>query len=270
MEKQIRNLTYGYSIENGQFTVNATEAIEVKKIFMSYLNGQSYKTIADKLTKEKVEYLPLKSDWNKNRVKRVLENPKYLGTPTLPPLISETEFATVQKIISSKTANKAEPTQDTTLLKGHIKCGECGKNLKKYITHKRDAWICDCKVSVTAKTLNLETARLLSEVKQQDTLLYQEHQKASESELQFIQKTISSELKEELIDEDKIKTLIFSYATAQYNNIQYQDESVEDDIKSLISNSGESDIAILTQITKHLIVYQDHHLGAVLITGKQI
>ena len=164
MAKQIRSLMFGYMVVQGEITPNPIEVEEVKQIYISYLAGESYKGIADHLTQRKVEYLPTKCDWNKNRVKRLLENPKYLGSPALPQIIDEEVYVNVQALISSKNQGQSTPSKETILLRNHIKCAECGRNLKKYLTHKKSVWKCDCKISITEKKLEEETIKLLEHI----------------------------------------------------------------------------------------------------------
>ncbi len=137
MKQYKRAITYGYIVQNGNIIINPSEAIEVKKIFMSYISGQSYQKISNDLVNRKIEFLPNRYDWNKCRVKRILQNNKYLGTSSLPPIISQIEFIKVQDIISSKNETIKKADKDTVALKGHIRCGRCRKILKKYLSHNR-------------------------------------------------------------------------------------------------------------------------------------
>lgn len=100
-----RKLLYGYIIRNGELTVETKEAETVKRIFSNYLEGLSYQGIADMLNGDKIPFSVEAPAWNKHKVKRLLENPRYLGNEQYPAIIKEETFAAVQSLIQSKTAN---------------------------------------------------------------------------------------------------------------------------------------------------------------------
>ena len=81
-----RKMLYGYLIRNGELTVKADEAITVKRIFNDYLEGLSYQAIAEMLNEEKIPYSLEVADWNKHKVKRLLENSRYTGEKNTQPL----------------------------------------------------------------------------------------------------------------------------------------------------------------------------------------
>ena len=83
-----RTIPFGYMMQCGRITANPKEVLAVVKIFSEYLAGKSLSEIAAEMD---VPYSE-NSKWNKNMVKRIIENEKYLGTPIFPQLISE-EFS---------------------------------------------------------------------------------------------------------------------------------------------------------------------------------
>lgn len=86
---KIRNLPYGYQYENGVITINQKETETVKEIFNEYLNGKSLLKIAERLNAEHIEYMPGVYGWNKSRIKRLIEDERYLGVKGYPPIIDE-------------------------------------------------------------------------------------------------------------------------------------------------------------------------------------
>ena len=63
-----RTLPYGYQCCNGITVLHPQESEIVKRIFESYLNGQSLLTIATWLNEEQIEYMPGVIGWNKARL----------------------------------------------------------------------------------------------------------------------------------------------------------------------------------------------------------
>lgn len=100
-----RRMLYGYLIQNGELIIKADEATTVKRIFNDYLEDLSYQAIAEMLNEEKIPYSPEVSDWNKHKVKRLLENPRYIGEKEYPAIIEPETFANVQQLIQSKATN---------------------------------------------------------------------------------------------------------------------------------------------------------------------
>ncbi len=100
-----RRILYGYLIQNGELTVKADEAATVKRVFNDYLEGLSYQAIAEMLNEEKIPYSPEVAEWNKHKVKRLLENPRYAGEKEYPAIIEGETFANVQQLIQSKATN---------------------------------------------------------------------------------------------------------------------------------------------------------------------
>lgn len=100
-----RRILYGYLIRNGELTVKADEAATVKRVFVNYLDGLSYQAIAEMLNEEKIPYSLEVADWNKHKVKRLLENSRYTGEKEYPAIIEAETFANVQQLIQSKATN---------------------------------------------------------------------------------------------------------------------------------------------------------------------
>ena len=99
-----RKNLYGYRIENGALAVVPREAEIVERIHTLYLAGASYQTISDTLNGEGISYSAETPLWNRHKVKRLLENPRYTGTDGYPAILDENTFRAVQEQIRSKTA----------------------------------------------------------------------------------------------------------------------------------------------------------------------
>ena len=87
-----RVIPFGYCMRNGEITVDFNESKAVARIFEEYLNGSSLQQIARLMESEKIRYSEDSEHWNKNMVKRIIENEKYLGNEKYPQIISEKFF----------------------------------------------------------------------------------------------------------------------------------------------------------------------------------
>ena len=143
-----RVIPFGYCMKNGEITTEPKEVYAVEEIFREYLNGSSFLQIAKLMESEKIRYSEDSDRWNKNMVKRIIENEKYLGTDKYPQIIDEDIF---------KRANEKRVQKATTLnlvcddLQGIRKvtyCLECGEKLFRKTNGKgREYWNCgnpDC------------------------------------------------------------------------------------------------------------------------------
>ena len=74
-----RKILYGYQIRDGVIAAVEEEAILVRRVFSLYIGGLSYQKISDLLNREEVPYSQEAPAWNKHKVKRLLENPRYTG-----------------------------------------------------------------------------------------------------------------------------------------------------------------------------------------------
>ena len=87
-----RIIPFGYMMQNGEIQTEPTESKAVQEIFKAYLNGSSLLAIANLMSSQGVSYNGVSSAWNKNMVKRILENEKYLGRNGYPAIVDEDTF----------------------------------------------------------------------------------------------------------------------------------------------------------------------------------
>lgn len=106
--KKIRVLPYGYEYKDGIISNKEEENIVVKEIFDSYSKGNSLLKIAQLLNQRNIEYQPGTIGWNKARLKRILEDERYLGKRNFPQIVSEDLFQACNGIKQAK--NKQENT----------------------------------------------------------------------------------------------------------------------------------------------------------------
>lgn len=146
-----RNITYGYVIRDGVLQPHPQESEIVKEIFRRYAERGSLRTLAEDLTRRGVEFFPGKSNWDKARVKRVLDERRYYGEKGFPKLIEGTLFRqTEAKKQQSSTA--INPDSAIKKIKDLMRCAGCGNrlNLKcDYRLANPEAWYCkNCGITI--------------------------------------------------------------------------------------------------------------------------
>ena len=101
-----RNIPFGYQWENGIITAHPAESKIVIEIFAAYIAGRSLLQIAEALNKNSIEYLPGVIGWNKARLKRMIEDARYLGTESFPAIVEQTAFDKAQVIKFDRNTQK--------------------------------------------------------------------------------------------------------------------------------------------------------------------
>lgn len=121
-----RNIPFGYQYRNGVLAVHPQESQTVRAVFAAYLSGEPLSKIAANLTAKLVEYLPGHSQWDKARVKRLLDNVKYTGEGDFPQLITEKQFQMAHQKKESANTNRQLADEDVKLFKSLVHCHHCG------------------------------------------------------------------------------------------------------------------------------------------------
>ena len=133
-----RYIPYGYRIHMGS-ALPSEEAEIVRQIYTAYRNGESFQGIANSLRENGVRFDGERCDWNKNRVKRILEDERYIGKSGYPTLLSEDEFRQVQAIIASRRPREYM-TPAETAIRNRVCCAECGRRFNRFAASAARAW----------------------------------------------------------------------------------------------------------------------------------
>lgn len=164
-----RKILYGYKIQNGEIVVYPTEAMIVNRTYTLYANGLSYQKISNILNEEKIPFSQEAPVWNKHKVKRILDNPRYTGTDGYPAIVDGDTFQTIQKLIREKTTycKAAAETRPTLLLKEKLRCKACGNSLRRQAGANRRKDTLYLKCNQCGLTFTITDEALLSEVTRQ-------------------------------------------------------------------------------------------------------
>lgn len=111
----LRHIPYGYRIEKGMPVIVPEEAEIVSRIFHRYDDGETLLAVADSLTEQQIDYYEGKRQWNKNMIARILENRKYIGEETYPPIVSRQLFDAVNRDKNQKGAHKLEERRKSSI-----------------------------------------------------------------------------------------------------------------------------------------------------------
>jgi hypothetical protein len=224
-----RVIPFGYAVENGRHIPHPAESQTVRRIFMGYLGGGSLLTIARSLTADKAEFLPGRSDWNKNRVKRILEDERYTGTGTYPAIIGEDMHrqARTRKDSNNYRQKNSEPLFRPPCL---VECALCGAPMKRRHDGRRKAssevWTCqspDCHaiIGIEDDALQSYITELLNRLIENPDLIKADI--PAKPELPMEVRRLANEIDRELdafaFDREKLQESIFALAAEKYLHI---------------------------------------------------
>lgn len=142
----LRYIPYGYKFEDGRPVPHTDESTIVGEIFTRYCAGESLKALADDLTQRQVAYIPGKTDWNKARIKRILENSRYAGEDGYPAIIEKGQFVAANLKKECSNTNQTPIDPQIKLFKEFMACAGCGSPLKRRVDSRFAepvAWKCE-------------------------------------------------------------------------------------------------------------------------------
>ena len=213
-----RKNLYGYHIENGEQVIVPQEARTVQQIAAMYIAGASYQAVANSLNKAGTVFSPKAPMWNKHKVKRLLENPRYTGTGGYPPILDGATFQAVQEQIQMKTAGYTFKERRPALqLKEYLRC-DCGGAFHRLAgaSRRKDTLYLKCSACGTQFTIPDDT--LLDQVSHQMVEHDQSDQKpyVPSSEVVRLTNAINRGLEHPNVPEDVV-ALILQEVSARYD-----------------------------------------------------
>ena len=221
-----RKTPFGYIIRDGLIQPHPQEADAVRYIFGQYLAGASLLAIAEDMSRQGIRYHQHTAEWNKNMVKRILENTKYIGAGDYPRLLSDEDFAAVQH--QRRLRNTYAPLlAGIRPICGKVICARCGGRMARGTRSRgRVSWQCQTPncgqvVTISDEVLTELVSRQLRELSQAPHLLTAPEPPQAELDLDAIrlQNELTQTLNRGTESPEYIKTLVFAVATLQYGQI---------------------------------------------------
>ena len=243
-----RTIPFGYCMKNGEITTEPKEVYAVVTIFDEYLKGRSLSEIAKLMQSEKIRYNADSDKWNKNMVKRIIENEKYLGTDKYPQIIDDDTF----RLANEKRVRKATTLDlipdDLQEIRNRTYCTECGHRLSRIGGNsKYEHWDCrnpDCYrleyrltdqmiIGAVLNVLNSAIANPSLLESGGDISIYLPTADIVRQQNEINRMTDSGH-----IDFDRVKAEIFRLAEMKYDCCSYNDSPQKtEELKSLLQNN---------------------------------
>ena len=275
-----RNIPFGYQWENGIITAHLAESKIVIEIFAAYIAGRSLLQIAEALNKNSIEYLPGVIGWNKARLKRMIEDARYLGTESFPAIVEQTAFDKAQVIKFDRNTQKdIDRMAKIRTLPVPVCCEACGvpmRRLHDSRTSHQEKWVCQsCGTAIKITDTDLLSAitdRLNELIADPEQVHYTPAVSEPPLELLRLKNEIGRLLDCTMIDKELLKNKIFEYASRQYDELDVGERITMEmsaallDTGLLSSYSTELVKAIVTAITLHA----DKGVTLTLKNGQQV
>nr|WP_243141645.1 recombinase family protein [Flavonifractor plautii] len=157
------------------------EAAVVNRIAGLYLDGLSYQKLADLLNQKNIPFSQEAPAWDKHKVKRLLENPRYTGQKGYPAILDGGTFHCVQSRIQEKTAKQTPKAERPALkLVSRLHCAACGAALHRMGGRNRQSDTlylkcvqCGAVITMRDEVLLDEIARQTAEQERPERISYQ-------------------------------------------------------------------------------------------------
>lgn len=280
---KIRNIPYGYQYKNGSIAIHEKETETVKRIFTEYLNGLSLLKIAEQLNNEQIEYMPGVCGWNKSRIKRIIEDERYLGTNGYPPIIDDDTHKTLMQIKSEKNTQKGTDRKaDIFNLGVPILCPKCGSKMCRRHDSKRkcqDWWLCqnnNCKniISTSDNDLIYGITECLNTIISNPDIIetVTDTDKESSLDVRRLENEIIRMLDSHGFDKSSLRKKMLECVSVKYRNIDSR-KYISEKLKADFANASpliNFSMDLFNRTVKTITFSTDDAVSIILINDQQI
>ena len=276
-----RRIPFGYQMKNGEIVTEPRELYAVSKIFADYLKGKSLLEISRSIQEEKIPYHPGEDlSWNKNMVKRILENEKYLGNDAYPQIISADIFHRANNKKTRKATNICIVPDELKKIRNITLCAECRKRLFR---NQNGTWNCktyrcsEFEYVATDQMILSAVLNILNSAIANPSLLDVEAEMSvytPNGEVVKQKNEISRLMDSTDIEYDRIKAAILELAELKYECCSYDDVPQKTvllkEIMKGVKRLNTLDVELLLKCAEHITVSHNATIGLELINGVKL
>ena len=274
-----RTVPYGYRYENGVIVLHPQESKIVKRICKAYLDGQSLLAIATWLNEEQIEYMPEVIGWNKARLKRIIEDERYLGKEPYPLILDEETHTAMQRIKEQRNTQKnIDRKTDIFQIAVPVKCPICGGRMlrrhdSRYKVQQR--WLCE---NDECKTLiKIADSDLIKAINSILTGITPERIQAigtSESEPSVAVRRVNNEIARLFdateVDKESLRKKLLEGISKRYEDIVNTPYATRKIQAELMGDNSTEDVQRINKTISEIILYTDLTVGIILLNGQFI
>lgn len=261
-----RTLPFGYCMRNGTVTVAQDEAEIVRMIFTSHAEGNSYEKLASGLNSREIPYSPGRP-WNKNAIARLLQDIRYLGDDTYPPIVAPEAFKGRKMDICGR--REHPEIKDIRIL---ARCAACGGPVRR---ERKNVWRCPhCMAEaahITDKRLMDSIAEMLNALRETpDMVKFTPAERVEDSHTAELRDIFLQTLDEPDFNVSTARAMAVALAAARFDALGSEDyETMR--IQRLLSHAepnSELDTGLLRQITSAILLRSNGAVSLKLKNGQ--
>lgn len=265
---EYRKLPFGYCMRDGQVRVLENEAEVVRMVFASYAEGNSYGTLAEWLNSRGIPFSAGRQ-WNKNTAARLLQDKRYLGTESYPPIIAPEAFGCVKPGPSGRAAHPW-----IKHIRALARCAVCGNSVRRV---RQDTWRCSNCMSTSVKSndrqLMESAAELLNGLCEcPSAVVFSPGGSAEDEQVAKAREDFNLELDNPEFDESTARAQALALAAAQFNALDSNDYETTR-IQYILEKTeqvGDLDTDLLRQITSAILILPNGEVRLELKNGQII
>ncbi|MBR2293992.1 MAG: recombinase family protein [Clostridia bacterium] len=274
-----RTVPYGYRYENGIIVLHPQESKIVKRICKAYLDGQSLLTIATWLNEEQIEYMPEVIGWNKARLKRIIEDERYLGKEPYPVILDEETHTAMQKIKEQRNTQKnIDRKTDIFQIAVPVKCPICGGRMlrrhdSRYKVQQR--WLCEndeCKTLI--KIADSDLIKAINSILAGITPERIQAIGTSESEPSVAVRRVNNEIARLFdtteMDKESLRKKLLEGISKRYEDIVNTPYATRKIQAELVGDNSTEGVQRINKTISEIILYTDLTVGIILLNGQFI
>lgn len=268
-----RTIPYGYAFENGKIVIHANESVVVSEIFRNYVAGKPLSGIASDFNARRVEYMPGVIGWDKARLKRVLEDRRYIGEKGFPQIIDNEDFEKVQRLKTEKARSVNTRKEGAEYqIKLPVLCPHCHEKMQRKCNNRlrnKVKWKCG-----NGHTIYLDDESLLTKITDDLRKVADDVDILKSTEKNGNQGNAEPERNCDATVEniDNVKENLLAEAARRY--VLLDDEECKTqrlkDMFSDVDISGEFPEELFEKSTDAVVLDEDGSVGIVLMNGQEI
>lgn len=278
-----RYIAFGYEITGGKIAVIDSEKEIVENIFGMYINQKPLSEIANRMNSAGVSYNNDGRSWNKNIIKRIIENRKYLGEDGYPTIIPQSTFEHANRTKEEKVVLQTDDSkQKHTFYHELLVCTSCGGKLTRYSGSKiagETAFYWKCRntgcngKAINEKKLDKMITDLINELIENPIFTDEHTEQSKEQGIEEIRLTneMQNAISDNTAELQNVIDSICKIAEIHFNACESQDyEAINRKIQkelSIRARLEKPDIRLIKWMVKKIRVSPEKTIEMMLING---
>lgn len=274
-----RTLPYGYCCESGEIVLQPQESKILARIYIKYAGGESLADIAKQLNNAEIEYMAGVAAWNKGRLKRLLEDKRYLGTEKYPSIIDKEIYMAVQNLKNERNNQRETDRQnDIFKLAAPIICPDCGSKMHRRHDSRckcQQRWICKNKncntiISMADNDLLKELCELLETVKPESIEWLDKKPFLPSAEVNRLNNEINRMFDSAEIEREALRNKMFNCVSEKYSSLDndlYTAKKLQLEFEQPITDDW---LIKFNRTVSEIRLYKDKTADIILLNGQII